>query len=84
VVSVDEVRIYKPSPRVYRLAPVKLRLAKNLIGFVSANSWDIAGAKSFGLRTFLVNRSKTPAEQLGLAPDATLNSLADLLESIKV
>lgn len=79
VISVDEVRIYKPSSRVYRMAPAKLHLPKSAIGFISANSWDIAGAKAFGLQTFLVNRTQSPAEQLGLAPEATLNSLADLI-----
>lgn len=83
VISVDEVRIYKPSPHVYRLAPAKLRLAKSAIGFISANSWDIAGAKAFGLRTFLVNRTKSPPEQLGLVPGATLNSLADMIGILK-
>jgi 2-haloacid dehalogenase len=83
VMSVDTVKIYKPSPRVYRLAPQKLRIAKSSIGFVSANFWDIAGAKAFGLRTYWVNRSSAPAEELGIAPDATISSLAELVALTK-
>jgi 2-haloacid dehalogenase len=78
VLSVDQVRRFKPDPRVYALAPEALRVPKSAIGFISANFWDIAGAKAFGLRTFWVNRSGAPPEELGLEPDATLGSLADL------
>src|SRR5260370_6432790 len=56
VISVDEVKIYKPSPRVYQLAAKKLGTAPEATGFVSSNSWDIAGAGSFGLTTFWINR----------------------------
>jgi 2-haloacid dehalogenase len=83
ILSVDDAKIYKPSPRVYRLAPQKLRLATSAIGFISANFWDIAGAMAFGFHTYWVNRSKAPAEELGLVPDATLNSLADLVDVLK-
>ncbi len=84
IISVDEARIYKPSPRVYRLAPQKLHVATSAIGFISANFWDIAGAKAFGFHTYWVNRSKAPAEELGLVPDATLSSLADLVDILNV
>jgi 2-haloacid dehalogenase len=83
VISVDEVKIYKPNPRVYRLAPQKLKLAKTRIGFVSSNFWDVAGAKAFGLWTCWVNRSGTPADELGLTPDATVKTLTDLVDLIK-
>jgi 2-haloacid dehalogenase len=78
VLSVDAVKRFKPDPRVYALAPKGLRVAKSSIGFVSSNFWDIAGAKAFGLKSFWVNRSGAPPEELGLVPDATLASLADL------
>jgi len=78
VLSVDAVKRFKPDPRVYALAPKRLRVPKSAIGFVSSNFWDIAGAKAFGLHAFWVNRSGAPAEELGLRPDATLDSLAGL------
>src|SRR5260370_39989895 len=81
--SVDEAKIYKPSPHVYRLAPQKLRVSTNAIGFISANFWDIAGAKAFGFHTYWVNRSKAPAETLGLVPDETLSSLTDFVDVLK-
>ena len=38
IISADEVKIYKPSPRVYKLAPEKLGLEPSAIGFVSSNT----------------------------------------------
>jgi 2-haloacid dehalogenase len=78
VLSVDEVGIYKPSPRVYQLAVDRLGLPAKAIGFVSSNGWDAAGAKAFGFRTFWVNRAGAPVDPLGAAPDHVIGSLADL------
>ena len=50
VISVDEIKVYKPDPRVYQLAPDRLGVATDEIGFVSSNYWDAAGAKNFGFR----------------------------------
>jgi len=79
VISVDEVGRYKPDPLVYQLAPTRLGLAKEKIGFVSSNAWDAAGAKSFGFKVFWINRLGAPIEQLGLTPDYIINSAGDLL-----
>ena len=78
VISVDEVKIFKPSPRVYELASRHLKVPQDAIGFISSNFWDIAGAKSFGLWACWINRSKAPEEELGLRPDAMISSLEEL------
>lgn len=78
VISVDELKIFKPSPRVYELASHHLNVPQDAIGFISSNFWDIAGAKSFGLWTCWINRLKAPEEELGFRPDATISSLAEL------
>ena len=82
VISVDEVKIYKPSPKVYALAPKKLKVKKNEIGFVSSNFWDICGASSFGLRTFLINRAGNPQDELGFKPYAVVSKLTDLTQFV--
>src|SRR5712691_4202311 len=83
VISVDEVKIFKPSPRVYALAPKKLKVPKNNIGFVSSNFWDICGAASFGLRAFWINRAGNPQDELGFKPYAVVSSLTDLIDIVK-
>jgi 2-haloacid dehalogenase len=78
VISVEEVGVFKPSPRVYALAQKHLGDAGR-IGFVSSNSWDIAGAASAGLTTFWIQRSAAePAEELGFPAAHVVRSLAEL------
>jgi 2-haloacid dehalogenase len=78
VISVDEVKIFKPSPRVYALGPARLgRPAQDLL-FVSSNAWDVAGAKAFGYRVAWCNRAGAPAEELGVRPDLEVTSLTEL------
>jgi len=79
VLSVDEVRVFKPAPEVYQLAVDRLGVAKEHIGFVSSNCWDALGAKSFGFRVFWINRLKAPVDRLGFQPDAIVASLDEIL-----
>ncbi len=78
VLSVAEVRIFKPDPRVYQLAVDRLRLPAQAIGFVSSNCWDACGAKSFGFRSYWINRGGAPLDALDVTPDHTLARLTDL------
>jgi 2-haloacid dehalogenase len=78
VLSVDPLQIYKPSPKVYQLAVDELEIGADQIGFVSSNCWDALGAKSFGFRTFWVNRAGMPVDGLGFMPDHEIRSLAEL------
>jgi 2-haloacid dehalogenase len=78
VLSVDSLRVYKPEPRVYRLAPETLGVEPAAIGFVSSNCWDACGAKSFGFTTFWINRADAPVDALGAAPDYIVKSLAEV------
>lgn len=82
VLSVDEVKTYKPAAAVYMLPEHRLRLPRPGILFVSSNAWDAAGAKAFGLRVAWVNRIGTPAERLGFAPDVVVRDLAELAAAV--
>ena len=78
VISVDELKIYKPDPRVYQLAPDRLGVSKHEIGFVSSNFWDAAGAKNLGFKVFWINRVNVRPDALGIGPDHILKSLNEL------
>ncbi|MBA2352739.1 MAG: haloacid dehalogenase type II [Burkholderiales bacterium] len=78
VLSVDKLKIYKPDPRVYRMAADTLGLAPTDIGFVSSNFWDVSGAGHFGFRSFWINRSGAIADALGYRPAAILAALTEL------
>jgi 2-haloacid dehalogenase len=78
VLSVESVGIYKPDPRVYRLATDALGVRPEQVSFQSSNGWDIAGAANFGLRTVWINRFAQQRERLPTGPDVELKSLEDL------
>jgi 2-haloacid dehalogenase len=78
VISVDELKVFKPDPRVYALAEKKLK-TKN-IGFVSSNCWDALGAKSYGFTVYWINRSGAPLDRLGFTPDRVVSSLNEILQ----
>ena len=78
IFSVDALQMYKPRPEVYQHAVASLGIPKEAIGFVSSNYWDIAGATSFGFRTYWLNRASVPADELGVNHAATLQTLSDL------
>ena len=79
IVSVDDVRVFKPAPQVYHSIGRKLQLPSSDIGFVSSNSWDIHGAGAAGLRTFWIQRRVTePEEALGFPATRIVTALTDL------
>ena len=78
VISVDEIRIYKPDPQVYELATTRYRVFPNAISFQSSNRWDIAGATRFGFRTVWINRTGAVDEYPDMAPAAVLKDLKGL------
>jgi 2-haloacid dehalogenase len=84
IISVEDVKIFKPSPRVYNLAPERLGVSPAELGFVSSNSWDAAGAASAGLRTFWIQRSAAePPEELGFGAEHVVHALTDLLPLVR-
>jgi 2-haloacid dehalogenase len=78
VMSVDEVKVFKPAPEVYELAVRRLRTES--VAFISANCWDALGAKSYGFTVYWINRARVPIDRLGFEPDAVLTSLDEVLQ----
>lgn len=79
IISVDELKIFKPHPSVYGLATKYLEVNASEIGFVSSNFWDVSGASSFGFRTFWINRNNSQPDELGFEPAAVVQRLDELL-----
>ena len=74
-ISVDEVRVFKPSPVVYRHAAGRLSLPIGQIRLVTCNAFDSVGAGAAGMRTAWVNRSAAPFDTIGAQPDLTVPAL---------
>lgn len=85
VVSVDEVKTYKPSPVVYQLLVTRGGLSADRTWLVSSNAWDVLGAKSAGLRAAWVRRSpRAQWDGGGIAePDLVVASLGELPERLE-
>ncbi|MBI3076574.1 MAG: haloacid dehalogenase type II [Deltaproteobacteria bacterium] len=83
VISAHAVRLYKPSPKVYQLAPKHMKLKKEGILFVSSNSFDVVGAKSFGFKVCWINRTGAPLDPLGPKPDLVVKSFDELVATLQ-
>jgi 2-haloacid dehalogenase len=78
VLSVEEVGVYKPHPKVYQLAVDRLGIAPGEIAFQSSNAWDAYAASAFGMRVAWCNRYGQRPERLPGRPDREVKSLAEL------
>jgi len=78
VISVESAGIYKPHPKVYRLATQRFELAPEAISFQSSNAWDAYAASAFGMRAVWCNRYGQRPERLPGRPDFEVRSLAEL------
>jgi 2-haloacid dehalogenase len=83
VLSTDRIRTYKPDPRAYRMGVDALKLPREEIVFAAFAGWDVAGAKWFGYPTVWVNRAGSPAEELGVVPDAAGRDLGTLVRFVR-
>jgi len=78
VLSIETVGVFKPDPRVYRLAADCFGGEAGALAFVSSNPWDAFGAASFGFQVFWLNRGHLPAEYDLPTAAAELTDLAAL------
>jgi len=80
--STDAVRAFKPDPRAYQMAESAFNLPRENIMFAAFGGWDAAGAVSFGLETFWVNRLNSQPEELGVQPNAIGMTLTELANHV--
>ena len=80
--SIEEVKIYKPDPRVYELPIKKYRIKSNEITFLSANTWDVSGGGNFGYNSIWVNRYDTVFDILDFQPKNEISNLTQLLDIV--
>ena len=82
IFSIEEVGIYKPSPKVYDLPVVKYKIQKNEIMFLSANTWDISGAGNYGYNPVWVNRNNNILDNLDYKIKNEIKSLNQLIDIV--
>jgi len=72
VISVQVAGAFKPHPGVYLRAASLLELEAGECMMVSANSFDVMGARACGFRGAFVNRYGLPYEDTPFRPDVGL------------
>ena len=82
VISVQVVGAFKPHPGVYRRAAHILGLEIGECLMVSANSFDVMGARACGMRGAFVNRYALPYEDSPHVPDVTVANFTELADSL--
>jgi 2-haloacid dehalogenase len=78
VISVQVAGAFKPHPGVYRRAAGLLGREVGECLMVSANSFDVLGARACGFRGAFVNRYGLPYEDTPYQPDVTVRDFAEL------
>ncbi len=78
VLSVEDVKIYKPHPNVYKIPIKKYQIEKNQVLYLSSNTWDVSAAGNFGFNAVWVNRNKNIFDNLDYKPITEINNLSDL------
>ena len=80
IFSVEEVKIYKPDPKVYDMPVNKYKVSKGEITFLSANTWDVSGAGNYGYNSIWVNRNNSVFDKLDYKPKNEVKNLKQLLD----
>ncbi len=79
-VSVDEVKVYKPSPVVYRHVANRLGRPIGEVRLISSNPFDVIGAEFSGMQAAWVSRSGGLFDTLAPRPQMVVKSLVELAD----
>ncbi len=78
VLSVDDVKVFKPSRVVYQKVCESFECSSDEVLFVSSNGWDISGALSAGFHCVWINRFQLPIDRLPNKPTLIQDDLKSL------
>ena len=81
-VSVDEIRAYKPSPKVYQLVATKLGRPIGEVRLNSSNPFDVIGAMNAGMQAAWIDRSGGLFDTLGSRPEMVVRTLTELADRL--
>tara|TARA_R110000868_G_scaffold29057_3_gene108173 strand:- start:10398 stop:11084 length:687 start_codon:yes stop_codon:yes gene_type:complete len=83
VISVEDVRSFKPDPKVYQHLVNSCGVTANEVCLVSSNSFDILGAAHAGLRTAWLRRDpQTIFDPWDIQPDILLDDFSALASQL--
>ena len=82
VFSIQEVKTYKPDPKVYNIPVKKYQIQKNEVAYLSANTWDVSAGGNYGFNPVWVNRNNSIFDNLDYVPKYQVKHLDELLDII--
>ncbi len=80
IFSIENVKVYKPDPKVYEMPIKKYHVRADEIVFLSSNTWDVSGGGNFGYNSIWVNRNKSHFDILDYQPKNEIGNLTQLLD----
>ncbi|WP_341581032.1 haloacid dehalogenase type II [Marinobacter metalliresistant] len=84
LVSVDDIKSFKPDPAVYTYARRVTGAWEKPLCLVSSNAWDVIGARASGLLAIWVKRDPDKVfEDWGIEPSAVISSLLELPSALR-
>tara|TARA_E500000331_G_scaffold353170_1_gene403302 strand:+ start:479 stop:1147 length:669 start_codon:yes stop_codon:yes gene_type:complete len=84
IFSIEEVKIYKPSSKVYDLPVRKYNIKKEEIIFLSANTWDVSGSGNYGYNSIWLNRNNSIFDNLDFKPKNEIKNLNEIFKIIEI
>ena len=87
LISVDEVRAFKPAPEPYRMAASKLGVDVEQVRLIAAHDWDVFGALRAGFQAAFIARGARTYHPLYDKPDvmgSDLNKVTDQILKLDV
>lgn len=82
VVSIDEVRVWKPHPAVYRRVVEIAGVPAERVALVAVHSWDVYGARQAGLTTGWCSRLETAPTPAFAGIGGVADIVADTLDAV--
>jgi len=83
LVSVDDIKVFKPAPATYTHFLQKAETVSGNAWLISSNPFDVIGARSAGMHAAWVQRSsKALFDPWGIEPTLTVSDLAELAEKL--
>ena len=82
ILSVEQVKTYKPHPDVYSIPIKKYQVKKHEVVYLSSNTWDVSAAGNYGFNTVWVNRNNNIFDNLDYVPQNQIKHLGEILDKI--
>ena len=82
IFSIEEVKTYKPDPKVYNIPIKKYQIQKNEVAYLSANTWDVSAGGNYGFNPVWINRNNSIFDNLDYVPKYQVKHLGELLDII--